>query len=153
VDLCVEHVMNKNVVTIESDHTAKYAAKMMSYYRISSLVVTSKGRLAGILTERDVVSRVVARGLNAEKVLVNDIMSLPVITTKPTFPLEMAVAVMLKQNIKKLPVLGGRNNEDVVGIVSLTDVAKLHPLIYARMKEQIQMAPESVGEEVDFYVR
>ena len=152
MDLNVENVMIREVITVESDFSVKYAARMMSLLRISSLVVVAEDRVAGILTERDLVSRVLARGLDPEKVLIKEVMSLPVIVTRPSFPLDKAVAVMLTKNIKKLPVMGGSNNETLVGIISLTDVAKLHPIIYSSMKEQAQAGLSDPREEVDFYI-
>ena len=154
MEIRVEDVMNKKVVTIESDYSAKYAAKVMSSLRISSLVVKAGTTVVGILTERDLVSRVVAKGLDPEKVLICDVMSQPVVIVSPNIPLEKAVLVMLTRHIKKLPVMAGKNKERLVGILSLTDIAKLHPSIYARMKELDQaLAPEPISEEVDFYIR
>jgi len=152
MDLRVEDVMVRKVVTVESEFNVKYAARMMSYLGISSLVVLSKGKVVGILTERDVVGRVVAKGLDPEKVFVNDVMSNPVVVVKPNIPLENAVKVMLMRSIKKLPVLGGANGEELVGMLSLTDVTKLHPTIYANMKALEQMGPFPVKEKVDFYI-
>jgi len=154
MELRVEDVMNKNVITIESDYSTKYAARVMSSLQISCLVVKSGNTVVGILTERDLVSRVVATGEESEKVLICDVMSQPVVIVRPNIPLEKAVLVMLTRHIKKLPVMAGKNKERLVGILSLTDVAKLHPTLYARMKELDQaMMSEPVSEEIDFYIR
>lgn len=64
-----------------------YAARIMGLYGISSLVVVSEGRIVGIITERDIAHRVVARGLDPERVRVCDVMSHPVIVTYPSTPL------------------------------------------------------------------
>jgi CBS domain-containing protein len=152
LDLRVEDVMRKEVVTIESDFSARYAARLMSSMHISSLVVLSNGKIAGILTERDLVERIVARGRDPDSVPVSDVMSQPVIIVGPNIPLEKAVMVMLKQNIKKLPVMGGSDKQELVGMLSLTDIAKLHPAIYARIKEFEQMETAPLKEEVDFYI-
>jgi len=145
--------MNRKVITIEAGLSVKYAARMMSYLRISSLVVLSNEKVVGILTERDIVSRVVAKGQDPEKVLVNDVMSQPVIIGRPMVPLESAVLFMIKQNIKKLPIMGGDNNEKLIGILSLTDVARLHPMIFDKLKEMAQNGSPALKEEVGYYVR
>ena len=75
--LKVKDIMCQNVVMIEGKYTAKQAAKMMDYHGISSLVVVSKKKLAGIVPEKDLYTRVVAKGGNPEKVKVLEIMTQP----------------------------------------------------------------------------
>ena len=152
MSLKVEDVMRASVVTIEGSYTARQAAKMMDSRGVSSLVVLSKKRLTGIVTEKDLCTRVVAKGENPEKVKVLDIMTQPVFVVKADALLESAIQVMLVQGIKKLPVLGGELGEDLVGILSLTDVAMLYPALYATMK-QLQESQQTVLEKgVDFYI-
>lgn len=144
--------MRQSVVTIEGRYTARQAAKMMEYRGVSSLVVVAKKRLAGILTEKDLCTRVLAKGGNPEKTRVIDIMTQPVVIVRPDALLESAVQVMLVQGIKKLPVLGGELGEDLVGILSLTDVAMLYPAMYATMKQLQESQPLQVEKGVDFYI-
>jgi CBS domain-containing protein len=150
--LKVEDVMRQTVVTIEGRYTARQAAKMMDYRGVSSLVVLAKKRLAGIITEKDLCSRVLAKGGNPEKTKVIDIMTQPVVVVRPDALLESAVQVMLVQGIKKLPVLGGELGEDLVGILSLTDVVMLYPTMYATMKQLQESQPLPVEKGVDFYI-
>jgi signal-transduction protein with cAMP-binding, CBS, and nucleotidyltransferase domain len=148
----VEDVMRSSVITIEGEYSARQAAKMMDFRGVSSLVVMSKKKISGIVTEKDLCTRVIAKGRNAEKVKVMDIMSQPVIIVRPDMSLENAVQVMLMQGIKKLPVLGGESGEDLVGILSLTDVATLYPAIYATMKQLQEIQPLPLEKGVDFYI-
>ena len=152
MSLKVEEVMHANVVTIDGKYTARQAAKMMSYRGVSSLVVVSKKKLSGIITEKDICSRVVAKGMNPERVKVQEIMTQPVVIVKPDSPLESAIQVMLMQGIKKLPVLGGEFGEDLVGILSLTDVAMMYPAMYASIKQLQESQPLPVEKDVDFYI-
>jgi CBS domain-containing protein len=152
VDLKVEDVMISSVITIDAGYTVRQAAKIMVYKSVSSLVVTSNKRLAGILTENDMVTRVMARGLNPERAKVMSIMSQPVIVVKADSPLEQAVQVMLSQGIKKLPVLGGEFGEELVGIISLTDVAMLYPGLYATVKQLQESQSIPVERGIDFYI-
>ncbi len=152
VSLRVEDVMRPNVVTIDIRYNARQAAKMMDYRSVSSLVVMSRKKLAGILTEKDLVTRVVAKGRDPEKAKVGDIMTQPVVIVRPDASLESAIQVMLMQGIKKLPVLGGEFGEDMVGILSLTDVAMLYPALYATMKQLQESQPLPVEKGVDFYI-
>lgn len=148
----VEDVMRSSVVTIEGEYSARQAARMMEFKGVSSLVVVSKKRISGIVTEKDLCTRVIAKGRDAERVKVMEIMSQPVIIVRPDMSLEKAVQVMLMQGIKKLPVLGGEFGEDLVGMLSLTDVAMLYPAIYATMKHLQEIQPLPLEKGVDFYI-
>jgi CBS domain-containing protein len=149
--LIVRDVMTPQVVTIEPTQSVKNAARRMTMFGISSLLVLSKEGLKGIITEKDIISRVVCMGLEPAKVRVKEIMSEPVIVVGPDEPLEKAVELMLTQRIKKLPVL--ENNEGsyrLVGILSLLDVAGIHPDLINSIKEMVEM--EASEPEAKFYV-
>jgi trk system potassium uptake protein TrkH len=148
----VEDVMRSSVVTIECEYSARQAARMMEFKGVSSLVVVSKKKIFGIVTEKDLCTRVIAKGRDAERVKVMEIMSQPVIIVRPDMSLEKAVQVMLMQGIKKLPVLGGEFGDDLVGMLSLTDVAMLYPAIYATMKHLQEIQPLPLEKGVDFYI-
>lgn len=143
--------MTPQVVTIEPTQSVKNAARRMTMFGISSLLVLSKEGLKGIITEKDIISRVVCMGLEPSKVRVKEIMSEPVIVVGPDEPLEKAVELMLTQRIKKLPVL--ENDEGsyrLVGILSLLDVAGIHPDLINSIKEMMEM--EASEPEAKFYV-
>lgn len=132
VSLKVEHVMIPDVVTIDANSTVREAANVMSKMGIGCLIVIRRNKAVGILTGRDVLKRVVAEVKDAEKTLVNDVMSSPLITVKPHVDLEEAVRLMFSMNIKRLPVVDG---ERLLGIVSLTDIARCHPHIMKLLKQ------------------
>lgn len=143
--------MTPQVVTIEPTQSVKNAARRMTMFGISSLLVLSKEGLKGILTEKDIISRVVCMGLEPSKVKVKEIMSEPVIVVGPDEPLEKAVELMLTQRIKKLPVLENEEgNYRLVGILSLLDVAGIHPDLINSIKEM--MESEASEPEAKFYV-
>jgi len=73
LSLVVEDIMARDVVTIEAVFSVKYAARVMSLYGISSVIVLEDGKMKGILTEKDIMTRVVAKGRDAEKVYVKEI--------------------------------------------------------------------------------
>jgi CBS domain-containing protein len=147
----VRDVMTPQVVTIEPTQSVKNAARRMTMFGISSLLVLSKEGLKGILTEKDIISRVVCMGLEPSKVKVKEIMSEPVIVVGPDEPLEKAVELMLTQRIKKLPVLENEEgNYRLVGILSLLDVAGIHPDLINSIKEM--MESEASEPEAKFYV-
>jgi CBS domain-containing protein len=144
--------MVRDVVTLDAKQNAKNAARIMTKFGISGVIVQNKKDIVGILTERDILTRVVASGQNPEDIVVKDIMTEPVIVVSPLMPLEKAVSIMFQEKIKKLPVVD--KNEDrvqLVGILSLTDIARLHPQLLEGIRALSQM--NELETEADFYVR
>src|SRR5437879_4275254 len=79
----VRDVMTRQVIVIDPDRTIADAAKRMAAKRIGGLVVVEHGRPIGLLTDRDILWNVTAKGKNPSKVLVRDIMTSPVATVSP----------------------------------------------------------------------
>jgi len=154
LSIVVQEVMARDVITVDHDYSVKYAARMMNYFGISCLVAVSEGEIVGILTEKDVLTRVVAAGLNPEKVLVKDVITKPVIVVGPNTPLEEAVKIMFKRHIKKLPVVSEEDKRTtLVGMLSLTDVARLQPKMFEAMRELAQIGLSAPETDVSYYVR
>jgi len=150
VNITVEDAMRNTVITVTPNFSAKQAAKLMDLRGVSSLVVIREGMLKGILTEKDLVTRIVARGYNPSKIRVENIMSQPVITIKVNSSLEDAVRVMLINGIKKLPVLNTENK--LIGILSLTDVAMIYPALYSTMKQLLDIQQETQSKAMQAYI-
>jgi CBS domain-containing protein len=125
--LLVQDVMTQEVITISPEDTIENAARVMTNFGISSLIVHSQNEIEGILTERDILTRVVASGRDPTEVLVKDVMTNSIITAKPNMPIEIAVKTMIENKIKKLPVVSMDDDSALIGILSLTDVARLKP--------------------------
>jgi predicted transcriptional regulator len=118
----VRDIMTRNVVNIEQNKTALEAARLMTESNISSLVVHADDEGAiGILTERDFLSKVCSKDLQASKVKVADFMSRIQMSAQPNTPIEVAVQRMINNKIRRLPVM---ESGKVVGIVTVTDMAK-----------------------------
>lgn len=149
--LTVNDVMTVRVITTTIDESVKNAARAMAKFGISSLLVFSEEGLRGIVTERDIVTRVVCAGLDPSEAPVGDVMSEPVIVVSPDTLLERAVELMLMNQIKKLPVLEQIEEDfNVLGILSLVDVARLHPELVCAMNAMVQA--DMVSQEAGFYV-
>jgi CBS domain-containing protein len=80
--LRVEDVMVKDVIKINEDVTIKEAAGLMNKYEIGCLIAVKKGKVSGILTERDLLKRVVAESKDASKLRVRDVMTSPLIVAE-----------------------------------------------------------------------
>lgn len=150
MNITVEDAMRNTVITVTPYFSAKQAAKLMDLRGVSSLVVIREGMLKGILTEKDLVTGIVARGYNPSKIRVENIMSQPVITIKVNSSLEDAVRVMLINGIKKLPVLNTENK--LIGILSLTDVAMIYPALYSTMKQLLDIQQETQLKATQAYI-
>jgi CBS domain-containing protein len=151
VTLKVEDVMVKEVITIDEDSTVKDAADVMNKFEIGCVIAVRKGKAMGILTERDLLKRVVAEGIDAAETKVKDIMTSPLIVAEPSMDLSEAVKLMFKMKIKKLPVVDGKR---LVGLISLTDIARFQPQMISILKQLAakQAAPKSIRKVIDRYV-
>lgn len=115
-------IMTDKVVSIGQDEPVSAAAKLMGRTNLGALpVCDDKGRLRGMLTDRDIVLRCIAVDADPKDVKVSEIMSRGIITTGPFEELEHAVRLMSEDQVRRLPVLdGGR----LVGMVTLCDMAR-----------------------------
>ena len=114
-------LMVKNVITLETDASAYDAVKLMNKNRIGCLVVVYNGEIVGILTERDLLERVLEKCKNPEETKVSEIMTRQVIVGKPDMELVEATRLMFENKVKKLPIAEGNR---LVGLVTLTDIAR-----------------------------
>ena len=117
----VKDVMKKDLVTVDSTKSIKEAASLMNSQDVGCVIVTKDNTPIGILTERDFVKRIAAE----EKELsepVSQVMSSPLLSVKPDDTVWDIAEVMKVKNIHKVPVQDGN---DVVGIVTATDLVKI----------------------------
>ena len=121
MSMLVKDVMTKNVMKIESSASAKKAAELMAKYDIGCLVVMNDEKPIGIVTERDMLKRVLLQFRDLRMTRVDDIMSTPLIASNPETELAEALRLMNERRIKKLPIV-----EDgvLIGLLTLTDVVR-----------------------------
>lgn len=127
--------MIKDVVSISPGESIEVAARIMAEHYISSLIVASDGVLHGILTEKDILTRVVAKGMKPAEARVVDVMSPSLITIGPETSLEEANRFMVEKRIKKLPVVESDGNR-LLGILSITDFARMQPKLIEAAKKR-----------------
>ena len=131
VTLTVADVMTKDIITIDENATVKQAATIMDKNQISCLITLRKGRAIGIITERDLLKRIIVENRNPEKTKVAKIMSTPLEITTPDTNLEEVLRHMFKKKIKKLAVI---NKQNILGLISLTDIVYCQPTIMTLLK-------------------
>ena len=118
----VKAVMTKAVLSVDLNTSTKDCAKAMAKRGVSCAVITQAGVSVGIVTERDLVSKVLADGVDPVKVFARDIMSTPLITVSEEATIPQAAAMMAAYRIRRLVVVdrfGG-----MVGIITTGDIAR-----------------------------
>jgi len=149
--LKVKDVMVADLVTVKADISVKKAVKVMNDFEIGCLIVVKDGEAVGIITERDILKRIVVEGRDPEKTLVGEVMSKPLIVTSPETSLEEAIESMFKHKIKKLPVVEGGK---LVGLVTFTDIARIQPVmekILRKLMEKYEV-PRRISKVVRYYI-
>ncbi len=118
----VGEIMVKAVMAVDLNTNVKDCSKAMAKSGVSSAVITQGGRAIGIVTERDLVSKVLADAVDPTKVFVRDIMSAPLITISPNAAVNEASAQMAEYRVRRLVVVD--RNGAMVGIVTTGDIAR-----------------------------
>jgi CBS domain-containing protein len=131
--LKVKDVMKTNVVVINADAPILEAAKLMAKHSIGSVVVIEKNEVVGVITERDIVRKVVAEE-KGWHIKVKDVMSHPIIVTSPDVPIESAARIMEKNKIRRLPVIDKKGY--IVGIITENDILRVLPSIIDLIEEK-----------------
>jgi CBS domain-containing protein len=120
----VHRLMNEKLEKIIVNRTAQEAAHKMGDVNTSSLVVTDlTDKPIGIITERDLVRRVVANNANSKTVLIKDIMASPIVTIDANSSVEAAADLMLQNKVRHLLVVEDEDVNKPLGIITSTDFA------------------------------
>lgn len=119
--LRVRDIMVKDPVTIDSDMTVEETARAMARSSCGCLLVMAKGKVTGIVTERDLVRKALSKAKRSVTEKVGTIMSSPLVVVHPEITVEEAARVMADHQVRRLPVVDERG---VVGIITVTDLAK-----------------------------
>jgi CBS domain-containing protein len=117
----VHDIMKKNVISIDSSMTAQDAAKMMDDASIGAIVVLENGIAIGIVTERDLARRIVAKG-KPLTTNVKEVMSSPLIVINPDDTVWEAAQLMKARQIHRVPAV---KENRLVGIMTTSDIVKL----------------------------
>jgi len=150
VTMKAANVMVKKVLTVDEEASVKEAANIMNQFEIGSLIATRNGKPTGIITERDLLKRIVSEDRDAEKTKVKEIMSSPLIVISPDQDLEEAAELMFEKKIKKLPVT---EENRLVGLLSLTDIARVQPMIKVLQRLSASLPPpKNIQKVLNSYI-
>ena len=117
----VRDIMQKNVITIENTKKAQDAAVILKEKEISFLVVVNEGKPVGIVSERDIVRKIVADNNESQTTPLETIMSKKFKWVEPNASIESAVQKMLNNNIRRLVVL---EDGELAGVITQTDLTE-----------------------------
>ena len=132
----LKEIMTRSVVQIHPDESVDVAARMLTHYNIGALpVCDDRGKLVGMVTDRDVVTRCIASGLAPEKTCVKDVMTGRVISATPDMDTGVAAHLMGREQVRRLPIVA---QGKLCGMVSVGDLAAREEINYD--------AAEALGE-------
>lgn len=143
--MVVREAMSSPVVVIGEDSSVVDAAKVMSEHRIGSVIVNdAEGHPVGIVTERDLVFRIIAEGRVPREISVGEVMSSPLRMVDPETSLEEAMKMMDRLNIRRLGVTYRGRLE---GVITDKDILRVMPALIeiVRERSRIQASITSVG--------
>ncbi|MFW9918641.1 MAG: cyclic nucleotide-binding/CBS domain-containing protein [Candidatus Thorarchaeota archaeon] len=134
--MAVKDIMSVNVVTMPPDASVLDVAKSMSEMDLGSIVVTEGQSPVGIITESDIVRRVVAEGKDVKKTCAKDIMTSPLVYVSPNTALTEAMRIMARSNIRRVVVL---KNDSLAGIITSRDILKWSPELIDILVEALRL--------------
>ncbi|MEM2081553.1 MAG: CBS domain-containing protein [Candidatus Bathyarchaeia archaeon] len=143
--MLVKDVMSSPVVTVNEDAASNKVAHLMEENELGCVIVTSKdGKPLGIITERDLVIRVLSKNLKPDAVKAKEIMSSPLVTVEPDATINEAAKKMNRLNIRRLGVLYKGN---LVGVVSSKDILGVMPELIEIIQERTRIEKATDMEE------
>lgn len=127
LDVKAKDVMTSPVITVKESENIVKVAKLMDKHKIGCVIVIDrKGNPVGIITERDIIERVIAKGLAPSKTKASKIMSKPIATVDSSTVITEVAKKMKKMNIRRLAVM---ESGKLVGIITSKDIAYIAPVL------------------------
>lgn len=116
----INNIMTKDTISLKPEDTVEQAAKLMQEHGIGSIPICNQDNVIGIITDRDIALRAVARGESIQNEALSNIMTSNPVTISPNISATEAAEIMSKKQIRRLPVV---ENKNLVGMVSLGDIS------------------------------
>jgi len=131
----VRDVMTKDVKVVRPDSSVKEVVTTMNKFNIGSIVVVQGDMPVGVISERDILRRVVEPCLSPESLTARQVMTSPVVTISETASIEEAAKLMTKKKVRKIPVM---KKQKLVGIVTFTDIVTNALTMLSTLEELIR---------------
>ncbi len=145
--MLVKDVMSSPVVTIEEEAPTNLVANLMNENDLGCIIVTSKeGKPIGIITERDLVLRVLAKNIKPDTVTAKEIMTSPLITIEPEATISEAARRMSRLDVRRLGVV---YKGELVGVISSKDILGVMPELIEIIQERTRIENANRTEEIE----
>ncbi len=142
--MLVKDIMTSPVITVDEGASVREVAHLMDRHRVGCIIVTGKDeKPLGIVTERDLVTRVLAKNVQLGKLTVKKVMTFPLITVDPDETLSEAARRMSQLNIRRLGVIYKGN---LIGIISSKDILAVTPELIEIIQERARIEGGAVEE-------
>ncbi len=135
MELSVGDAMTKGVIYVSPEDSVQRVAEIMKKNDIDSVIVISKGKGVGIVTDTDIIVKIVAEGKDPNTVTVKDTMVYPLITITPEKDIDDAMKMMQENEVKRLVVT---QNNNIVGILTEFDLLSVEPAVHTLIKEHAE---------------
>jgi len=145
--MLVKDVMSSPVVTIEEDAPVNRVAELMGKHGLGCIIVKNKeGKPLGIITERDLVERVLAKNAKPDSIKAMEVMTSPLITIEPDETINEAARRMNRLNIRRLGVI---YKGQLIGVLSSKDVLAVMPELIETIQEHALIEGENMAREAE----
>ncbi len=134
-ELKVGDVMTRGVICVDAEDTVLYTAEVMDKNEISSVIVQRNSDAIGIVTERDITSKVVAKSKDPKRTKINEIMTSPLITLKPEEDIDEAARIMRDNDIRRLVIA---EKGKIIGLLSEFDIVRVEPALHLLIREKTE---------------
>lgn len=134
--LRVKDLMTKSLVSVSAEDSVMEAARLMDEKGIPSVLVKRGDEFSGIMTDRDIIGRVVSKGLDPRKVRVSEVMRSPLITISEDATVEEAARKMRDNHVRRLVV---EKNQQRVALIAESDIVRIMPELHFLIRERSKL--------------
>lgn len=131
----VGDLMNDHPLIVDKTANVTIVAEMMSKKDAETVLVTDNTNIIGIVTEKDLLTKVLAKGKNPEETKVEDVMSTPIITIDVNDSIINAMIKMIQNKIRRLAVT---KNGKIVGLITVSDIIRITPSMIDILREKMK---------------
>jgi len=128
--------MTQRPISVEHDLAIVECAKVMADNHVGTLIVKKNNRLAGLLSEKDIVRKVIAEGLDPAKILAGEMMETKFAKVSPEQDIYDAIKIMRDNNVRHVPVMDGKK---MVGFLTGKDILKIQPQLFEVLADKIEL--------------
>lgn len=136
LDIRVRDLMSPTVISVQEKDMVVRAAAIMSRKKVSSVLVREGKTYVGILTDRDLIERVISKGKDSRKLRVGSIMSSPLLMIRDIDTIEDAASMMRKNGVRRLVV---EREGKIVGVIAESDIVRVDPELHFLIREQSKL--------------